>query len=57
MRYQIFRSIIYGYMSCVRRADAKLHFPDRTVALQRAYAHSGLAQANQADIQADPGSK
>lgn len=31
-----FRSIIYGYMSRVRRADAKLHFPDRTVALQRA---------------------
>lgn len=30
-----FRSIVYGYMSRVRRADAKLHFPDRTVVLQR----------------------
>lgn len=26
-----FRSIIYGYMSRVRRGDAKLHFPDRMV--------------------------
>lgn len=26
-----FRSIIYGYMSRVRRGDAKLHFPDRKV--------------------------
>lgn len=31
-----FRSIVYGYMSRVRRADAKLHFPDRTVVMQRA---------------------
>ena len=30
-----FRSIVYGYMSRVRRADAKLYFPDRTVVLQR----------------------
>lgn len=30
-----FRSIVYGYMSRVRRADAKLHFPERTVVLQR----------------------
>lgn len=35
MREQ-FRSIVYGYMSRVRRADAKLYFPDRSVALQRA---------------------
>ena len=26
-----FRSIVYGYMSRVRRGDAKLHFPDRIV--------------------------
>jgi superfamily II DNA or RNA helicase len=30
-----FRSIVYGYMSRVRRADAKLIFPDRTVQLHR----------------------
>ena len=28
---QRFRSIVYGYMSRVRRADARLHFPDRHV--------------------------
>ena len=28
-----FRSIVYGYMSRVRRADANLHFPDRVVQL------------------------
>ncbi|MGB5136826.1 MAG: helicase-related protein [Prochlorococcaceae cyanobacterium] len=30
-----FRSIVYGYMSRVRRADARLYFPDRTVVLHR----------------------
>jgi superfamily II DNA or RNA helicase len=30
-----FRSIVYGYMSRVRRADAKLHFPERVVQLHR----------------------
>lgn len=39
-----FRSIVYGYMSRVRRADAKLHFPDRSVALQRATPTPGELQ-------------
>ncbi|WP_407180419.1 helicase-related protein [Bradyrhizobium sp. STM 3562] len=30
-----FRSIVYGYMSRVRRGDAKLYFPDRFVQLHR----------------------
>ncbi len=30
-----FRSIVYGYMSRVRRSDAKLYFPDRVVQLHR----------------------
>jgi superfamily II DNA or RNA helicase len=30
-----FRSIIYGYMSRVRRGDAKLYFPDRVVQMHR----------------------
>ncbi len=30
-----FRSIVYSYMSRVRRVDAKLHFPDRKVQLHR----------------------
>ncbi len=30
-----FRSIVYGYMSRVRRGDAKLYFPDRQVQLHR----------------------
>jgi superfamily II DNA or RNA helicase len=30
-----FRSIVYGYMSRVRRGDAKLYFPDRVVKLHR----------------------
>ncbi|USN53812.1 MAG: DEAD/DEAH box helicase [Candidatus Nomurabacteria bacterium] len=30
-----FRSIIYGYMSRVRRGDAKLHFPERVVQLHK----------------------
>jgi superfamily II DNA or RNA helicase len=30
-----FRSIIYGYMSRVRRGDAKLFFPDRVVQMHR----------------------
>lgn len=30
-----FRSIVYGYMSRVRRGDAKLYFPERVVQLHR----------------------
>jgi superfamily II DNA or RNA helicase len=30
-----FRSIVYGYMSRVRRGDAKLYFPDRVVRLHK----------------------
>ncbi|MBI2267873.1 MAG: DEAD/DEAH box helicase [Candidatus Blackburnbacteria bacterium] len=30
-----FRSIVYGYMSRVRRADANLYFPERTVQLHK----------------------
>lgn len=30
-----FRSIVYGYMSRIRRGDAKLHFPERIVQLHR----------------------
>lgn len=30
-----FRSIVYGYMSRVRRGDAKLHFPDRKVQMHK----------------------
>lgn len=30
-----FRSIVYGYMSRIRRGDAKLYFPDRVVELHR----------------------
>jgi SNF2 family DNA or RNA helicase len=30
-----FRSIVYGYMSRVRRGDAKLYFPERVVQLDR----------------------
>src|SRR5216683_7816787 len=30
-----FRSIVYGYMSRVRRSDAKLYFPDRVVQMHR----------------------
>jgi SNF2 family DNA or RNA helicase len=30
-----FRSIVYGYMSRVRRDDAKLYFPDRVVQMHR----------------------
>ena len=30
-----FRSVVYGYMSRVRRGDAKLHFPKREVQLHR----------------------
>ncbi len=30
-----FRSIIYGYMSRIRRADAKLHFPNRKVQMHK----------------------
>ena len=30
-----FRSIVYGYMSRVRRGDAKLYFPDRVIRMNR----------------------
>lgn len=30
-----FRSVVYGYMSRIRRADADLHFPERIVQLHR----------------------
>jgi len=30
-----FRSIVYGYMSRIRRGDAKLYFPDRKVHLHK----------------------
>src|SRR5258708_30309983 len=30
-----FRSIVYGYMSRVRRSDAKLHFPTRVVQMHK----------------------
>ena len=30
-----FRNIVYGYMSRVRRNDAKLYFPDRVVQMHR----------------------
>jgi superfamily II DNA or RNA helicase len=30
-----FRSIVYGYMSRIRRADANLHFPERVVQLHK----------------------
>jgi superfamily II DNA or RNA helicase len=30
-----FRSVVYGYMSRIRRADANLHFPERIVQLHR----------------------
>ncbi|HLK81646.1 MAG TPA: SNF2-related protein [Xanthobacteraceae bacterium] len=33
--HEEFRSIVYGYMSRVRRGDAKLYFPDRVVQLHR----------------------
>ena len=32
---EAFRSIVYGYMSRIRRADANLHFPERIVQLHR----------------------
>lgn len=32
---EVFRSIVYGYMSRVRRGDAKLYFPDRIVQMHR----------------------
>ncbi len=32
---QEFRSIVYGYMSRMRRGDAKLYFPDRVVQMHR----------------------
>jgi superfamily II DNA or RNA helicase len=33
--HEEFRSIVYGYMSRVRRGDAKLYFPERVVQLHR----------------------
>jgi SNF2 family DNA or RNA helicase len=32
---EAFRSVVYGYMSRIRRADANLHFPERIVQLHR----------------------
>jgi len=32
---EAFRSVVYGYMSRIRRADANLHFPERVVQLHR----------------------
>jgi superfamily II DNA or RNA helicase len=32
---EAFRSVVYGYMSRIRRADANLHFPERIVQLYR----------------------
>jgi superfamily II DNA or RNA helicase len=32
---ETFRSIVYGYMSRIRRGDANLHFPERIVQLRR----------------------
>jgi superfamily II DNA or RNA helicase len=32
---EAFRSVVYGYMSRIRRADADLHFPERIVQLHR----------------------
>jgi superfamily II DNA or RNA helicase len=32
---ETFRSVVYGYMSRIRRADANLHFPERIVQLHR----------------------
>ena len=32
---EAFRSIVYGYMSRIRRVDANLHFPERIVQLHR----------------------
>jgi predicted RecB family nuclease len=36
-----FRSIVYGYMSRVRRGDAKLYFPERVVQMHRVDPTSG----------------
>src|ERR1700730_8319259 len=32
---EAFRSVVYGYMSRIRRADANLHFPERIVQLHK----------------------
>jgi superfamily II DNA or RNA helicase len=32
---EAFRSVVYGYMSRIRRADARLHFPERIVQLHK----------------------
>jgi superfamily II DNA or RNA helicase len=36
-----FQSIVYGYMSRVRRGDAKLYFPDRIVRMERVQPSQG----------------
>jgi superfamily II DNA or RNA helicase len=36
-----FQSIVYGYMSRVRRGDAKLYFPDRVVRMERVQPSQG----------------
>jgi superfamily II DNA or RNA helicase len=47
-----FRSIVYGYMSRVRRGDAKLYFPDRVVQLHRV--ESSLAELELIRVIAKP---
>ena len=39
-----FRSIVYGYMSRVRRGDAKLYFPDRVVQMHKVEPTAGELQ-------------
>jgi superfamily II DNA or RNA helicase len=34
---EAFRSVVYGYMSRIRRADANLHFPERIVQLHKVH--------------------
>src|SRR6266446_6648638 len=36
-----FRSIVYGYMSRIRRGDARLYFPDRVVQMHKVYPTAG----------------
>ena len=52
-----FRSIVYGYMSRVRRGDAKLYFPERVVQMHRVDPTSGGIGADQGDRKTDPEAK
>jgi superfamily II DNA or RNA helicase len=47
-----FRSVVYGYMSRVRRGDARLHFPDRIV--KRHQVDPSPAELKLIDIIAEP---